>query len=96
LENGTGRGDLEELRVDGRITLSCILETVCESVDWIDLAQDTYEHNNDPSVSTKGGEYLDQLSDYQLLKKSVLHRISSNWVINRYNVLTLLLSLHTA
>jgi hypothetical protein len=28
-----------------------------------------YEHGNEPSVSTKGGEFLDQMSDYQLLKK---------------------------
>jgi len=27
------------------------------------------EHGNEPSSSVKGGEFLDQLSDYQLLKK---------------------------
>jgi hypothetical protein len=27
------------------------------------------EHGNEPSVSLKGGEFLDQLSDYKLLKK---------------------------
>jgi hypothetical protein len=29
------------------------------------------EHGNEPSSSIKGGEFLDQLSDYQLLKGSV-------------------------
>jgi hypothetical protein len=27
------------------------------------------EHGNEPSISIKGGEFLDYLSDYQLLKK---------------------------
>jgi hypothetical protein len=27
------------------------------------------EHGNEPSVSVKGGEFSDQLSDYWLLKK---------------------------
>jgi hypothetical protein len=30
----------------------------------------------DPSLSTKGGEYLDQLSDYQQLKKDFVHAVS--------------------
>jgi hypothetical protein len=28
------------------------------------------EHGNEHSVSIKGGEFVDQLSDYQLLKKN--------------------------
>jgi len=27
------------------------------------------EHSNNPSASMRGGEFLDQVSDYQLLKK---------------------------
>jgi hypothetical protein len=30
---------------------------------------DLCEHGNEPWGSTNGGEFLDQLSDYQLLKK---------------------------
>jgi hypothetical protein len=29
------------------------------------------EHNNEPSGSIKGGEFLDQLGDYQILKKKL-------------------------
>jgi hypothetical protein len=29
----------------------------------------SYEHGNEPSGSIKGGEFLDQLSDFQLLLK---------------------------
>jgi hypothetical protein len=33
------------------------------------VAADSCEHGNKPSVSIEGGEFLDWLSDYQLLKK---------------------------
>jgi hypothetical protein len=29
----------------------------------------SYEHGNEPSGSVKGDEFLDQMNDYQLLKK---------------------------
>jgi hypothetical protein len=32
---------------------------------------DSYEHCNDPSGSMNDGEYLEQLSEYQLLKELV-------------------------
>jgi len=46
-------------------------------VTLIHLAQDrdqlgTCNHGNEPSTSLKAKEFLDYLSDYQLLKKSVL------------------------
>jgi hypothetical protein len=34
-----------------------------------------YEHGNEPSGYIEGGEFLDQLSAYQLLKWSVLHGV---------------------
>jgi hypothetical protein len=34
----------------------------------------SFEHGNKPSDSIKGREFLDQLSDYQLLKK-----VSAQW-----------------
>jgi hypothetical protein len=51
---------------------------------WID-ASDTRqgpvagscEHGNEPSVSIRGGEFLDFLSDYQLFKKGSVPRTSS-------------------
>jgi hypothetical protein len=47
-----------------------IMEIWLEGVDWIYLAQaDSCEYDNEPSGFVKGGEFLDQLSDYQLLKK---------------------------
>jgi hypothetical protein len=48
-------------------------EIVCENVDWIHVVQDgagCCEHGNEPSGSIKCGEFLDQLSDCQLLKKN--------------------------
>lgn len=39
---------------------------------WIHEAQDTtvsYEYGKESEDSIKGGEFLEQLSDYQLLKK---------------------------
>jgi hypothetical protein len=37
-----------------------------EGMDWIPMAQDrdSCEHNNGSSGSIKGGEFLDQLSEY--------------------------------
>jgi len=45
-----------------------------EVVDWIRLAQDTDSwwalvYTNEPPGSMKGGEFLDELSDFWLLKK---------------------------
>jgi hypothetical protein len=46
-----------------------------ECVDWIDVAQDRGQwqvvvNGNEPEVPKKGGEFLDYLSDYYLLKNS--------------------------
>lgn len=46
----------------------------CEVVEWIHLAQEyssgaPYEQGNDPSNSVRGGEFLDQLRDQQVLIK---------------------------
>jgi len=43
-----------------------------EVVDWIRLGPVVgfCEHGNEPSDSIKGGEFLDYMSDYQLLKDS--------------------------
>jgi hypothetical protein len=42
-------------------------------VVWIQLGWDAmanaYEHGNEPSSSIKGVKFLDQLNNYQLLKK---------------------------
>jgi hypothetical protein len=40
-----------------------------------------YEHDNEPSVSIKCGEFLDQLSDYKLLTKDSpgLEREGADW-----------------
>jgi hypothetical protein len=45
-------------------------------VGWIHLVQNrvklgggSLNDDNEPSISIKGGEFLDQLSDYHLLKK---------------------------
>jgi len=32
----------------------------------------SFEHINEPSGSVRGGKFLDQLSDYQLLKKELV------------------------
>jgi hypothetical protein len=46
-------------------------EIAFENVDWICLAQgtaDCHEYGNRLLVFMKGGEFLDQFSDYQLFK----------------------------
>jgi hypothetical protein len=40
----------------------------CGGMDWIQLAQS--KHDNEPTGCIKGREFLDQLSDYLLLKKN--------------------------
>jgi hypothetical protein len=46
-------------------------ETEWKGVDWMHVTQGSdqkpYEYDNEPSGSTKGGEFLDQRSDYLLL-----------------------------
>jgi hypothetical protein len=45
-------------------------ETGREGVDWMHLAQDSDQWRAVVNMCPiKGGEFLDQLSDYQLLKK---------------------------
>jgi hypothetical protein len=50
-------------------------EIECDDVDWIAVFQDrvsgvlSCEHDNEPSDSIKGREFLQKLSDYQLLNK---------------------------
>lgn len=41
---------------------------------------DSYEHGKETSGSRKGAEFLDQLCDYYLLERNVLHRDSYLWV----------------
>jgi hypothetical protein len=43
------------------------MEMRWEGVDWINLAQDG-EHGDETSNAIKGGEFLDYLSNYQLLR----------------------------
>jgi hypothetical protein len=43
-------------------------EKVCERADRIQPEAGSCEYINEPSNSIKGGEILDRLSDYQLLK----------------------------
>jgi hypothetical protein len=38
----------------------------------------SYEHRNEPSGNIKGGELLDKMSDFQLLKRSLLHGDNNN------------------
>jgi hypothetical protein len=47
--------------------------------DWIHQAQNTVycEHSNGPFGPIKGGEFLDQLNDYCLLKKNSVHGVRS-------------------
>jgi len=54
---------MEDLGVDGKITLEWILRKWV-GVDWINLAQHKdhggpFEHGNEPLVTIKIGEYLD-------------------------------------
>jgi hypothetical protein len=42
-----------------------------EQIHWGSVAVSS-THGNVPSVSTKAGEFLDQFSDYQLLKRALL------------------------
>jgi hypothetical protein len=41
----------------------------CGGVNWIHLVQD--EYSNDQSGTIRGGEFPDQLNDYQLLNISL-------------------------
>jgi hypothetical protein len=63
LENLKGIDYMEDLGVDGKITLEWILRKWV-GVDWINLAQHKdhggpFEHGNEPLVTIKIGEYLD-------------------------------------
>lgn len=57
----------------------CINELWWEGVKWIHLAQQLQgpvvgfsEHDNEPLRSIKGETFLEQLSDYQLLKNETV------------------------
>jgi hypothetical protein len=71
------QGDhLEDPDVDGRIILKLIFERLGGGINWIDLAQDrdtllvlVNVVINKLSVSTKCGEFLEQLRTCQLLRK---------------------------
>jgi hypothetical protein len=43
--------------------------------DWASC----YEHGNEPSGSIKGGEFIDKLSDCQLLKKDSASFLLTPW-----------------
>jgi len=73
LEDLKGKDQLQKLGIDGRITLEWILGRKGGNV-WtgyvllrIGTSKEPYEHGNEPLDSMKGREFLDQLSDYQLL-----------------------------
>jgi hypothetical protein len=57
---------LEDVGVDGRILELIIRKISLESVRWIHPAQDPVESS---PGSVKGGAFLDQLRNYQLLDK---------------------------
>jgi hypothetical protein len=71
LQSLKGRDHLEDLGIDGRIILECI--EGCYGLDSsgseYGLGADSSERSSESSVLVKGGEFLDQLSDYQPLKK---------------------------
>jgi hypothetical protein len=65
------RRDHLELGVNCRYDIKMDLKRmVCEGAGFIRQVQEAKfcERNNEPSGSMKGGEYLGQLSNYQLLK----------------------------
>ena len=58
---------MEDPGVDGRITLQWIYRKWDRDMEWIDLVQNrdrwqgSFECGNEPSGSTKCGEFLDKL-----------------------------------
>jgi hypothetical protein len=65
---------LEDLSVDVRVILKQILQNECHGVVWVQPTgcspvTGSCEHVNEHSCSIKVGKFLEQLSDYQLLKK---------------------------
>ena len=71
-ENLRETDHLEYPGVDGRIILRWIFRKRDEGdMEWIDLAQDrdTCKGGNEPSGSTKYGEFLDYMRTGQILKK---------------------------
>jgi hypothetical protein len=64
-----GKRILEELGMDGKIILQWILRKQCEGVHWIHRAQDTNQDGFIQNSAMKCGEFLDKLSDCQLVKK---------------------------
>jgi hypothetical protein len=75
-KNLKGREHLEDLGVDGRIILEWVLEGhkvgrcgLAASGSGCGPVAGCCERGNEPSISIKGRESLEQLSDCQLLKK---------------------------
>jgi hypothetical protein len=64
----------EKPGTDGTIILKWILKKygVRAGFCWLrsDPVADSCEHGNEPSGSINGGEFIDQLSSYQLLKEN--------------------------
>jgi hypothetical protein len=61
-------------RWEGNIKMD-LKKICCEDIDWIQVVHEgrvvsLSEHDNKPSASIKDVEFLDHLSDYQLLKNS--------------------------
>jgi hypothetical protein len=59
-----------------------LTEIECGDEDWIHLAQEGFqvgscEHDNEHLSSTKGGEFTDLLSNYQVLKKYCLMELTA-------------------
>jgi hypothetical protein len=76
LKSLNGRDHSEDPDIDGRIILKWILGKQDVRVRtvfiWLSTGTDggLCEHRREPSSSMKGDEFLDQLSDYVLLKDS--------------------------
>jgi hypothetical protein len=61
---------MNETGTDGKITLKWILKK-CSLMMWTGfITISSCEHVIAPSYSTNGAEFLDQVSDYQLLKEN--------------------------
>jgi hypothetical protein len=81
LKNLKGRGHSEDLGKDGRMISELILEKAGGGwvvADWTHLSQDwkgpvscSCEDGNEPSDYIKWEEFLDELSDYLLLKMTL-------------------------
>jgi hypothetical protein len=72
---------LGDVGIDGEVILKYILKKLSVwvwigfNLLWMGSNGEPYEHGNEPLGSTKGRDFIDQLSYYQLLKKTLLHEL---------------------